>query len=169
MSASPIWITLQHLKDNLEYNPETGIFTRLIANSQNTKVGDQAGWKTVLGYIELKIDGVHYKAHRLAIFYMTGIYPADDVDHVNLNRSDNRFANLRSATRSQNQFNKAISSKNKTGFKGVSFHKASQKFVAQGSFQGKSYHLGVFDDAEEASAAYQSFAKKNHGEFFRGK
>lgn len=166
--AHRIGMTQEYLKYHLRYDPCTGLFVRLIANSQNTKVGDVAGWKSKLGYIELKIDGVFYKAHRLAILYMTGKMPDGDVDHANLDRSDNRYINLREATRSQNQFNKTIGSKNKSGFKGVNFHKASGRFIAQCSINGKKHYLGVFDAPEDASAAYRHFASKAHGQYFRG-
>lgn len=160
-------LTHETLKKHLHYDPETGVFTRLIANSPNSKVGDVAGWLTKLGYIDLRIDGVMYKAHRLAWFYVHGELPDGDMDHVNLVRSDNRIANLRPASRTQNQINREKSSKNKSGFKGVSWKPAAGRWVAQASYEGKKYHLGLFDTPEEASEAYKAFAAKYHGEFAR--
>lgn len=160
-------MTQDYLKSHVKYDPETGIFTRIIANSPNTVPGAVAGWKTKTGYTELKIDGITYKAHRLAILYMTGRMPEGDVDHANLDRNDNRFANLREATRTQNQANREKLSSNKSGFKGVNFHKASNKFTAQGSAYGKKHYLGIFDTAEAAQQAYKAFAEKHHGQFAR--
>lgn len=160
-------MTQDYLKKHLHYDPETGIFTRLIANSPASSVGDIAGWKTKLGYIELKIDGIVYKAHRLAWLYVHGRMPAGDIDHANMIRTDNRIANIREATRSQNEYNREKSSTNKTGFKGVSFHKAANKFVAQSCLSGKKIYLGVFDRPEDAARAYKDFATAHHGQFAR--
>jgi hypothetical protein len=165
--GAPRPMTQAYLKSHLHYDPETGIFTRLIANSPNTKVGNVAGWLTKLGYIELKIDGTMYKAHRLAWLYVHGVMPDGDVDHINLNRADNRIANLRPASRTQNQLNREKSPTNKSGFKGVSLRKGTGKYVAQASYEGKKYHLGLFDTPEQASEAYKAFAAERHGEFAR--
>lgn len=161
-------ITQEYLKRHLHYDPDTGIFTRLIANSHYSKVGELAGSLSALGYIEIRIDGIRYKAHRLAWLYMRGYMPPADIDHANMVRHDNVFANLREATRSQNQYNRPVSKKNKLGIKGVSFHKSAKKFVAQSNLNGKKICLGLFNTPEEASAAYKSFAKENHGQFARG-
>ena len=160
-------LTQEHLKKHLHYSPQTGVFSRLIANSSASKIGDLAGWKTKLGYIDLKIDGTTYKAHRLVFLYAYGEIPSCDIDHINMDRADNRLANLRAATRSQNQCNRTKLSSNKTGFKGVSFHKATNKFVAQCAFKNQKHHIGLFDTPEAASTAYQKFTASLQGEFAR--
>jgi hypothetical protein len=87
------------------------------------------------------------------------------VDHRNGDGLDNRRANLRSATNSQNQANRGKSKRNKSGFKGVYFHKPAQKFLASIQFEGKLRHLGLFADPIEAAKAYDAAALEYFGQF----
>lgn len=89
------------------------------------------------------------------------------MDHINTIRSDNRIANLREATNSQNNFNSPMKPNNTSGFKGVSWSKREGKFKAQIAANGVRMVLGSFDSPEEASEAYKSAAAKLHGEFAR--
>ena len=157
-------ITQNQLKDLLHYDPDTGLFTWNVAKSNKTRVGSVAGHKHIFGYIIIRIDGVPYPAHRIAWLYMTGDFPKEDMDHINGIRHDNRFKNLREATRQQNNFHSSIRSNNTTGFKGVT--PKAGKFIAQATLNGKKHYLGFFLTKELASEAYQKFAAKNHGEFY---
>jgi len=161
-------LSQQQLKELLHYEPITGVFTWLASTASRNKIGDIAGGKTSLGYTHIRIFGKLYLAHRLAWLYMTGCWPTKYIDHKNGTRDCNIWDNIRECTQSQNAFNVCARSNNKSGFKGVSFHKASNKWLASAKINGKSKHLGYFLTAENASAAYQSFAKMNHGEFFKG-
>lgn len=90
-------------------------------------------------------------------------------DHVNLETLDNRRCNLRIATHSQNNHNKPIRRDNKSGYKGVGFHKASGRWRADIRLNGRSKYLGLFDTAEDAYASYLFAAAEMHGEFARFK
>lgn len=90
-----------------------------------------------------------------------------EVDHIDGNTLDNRKSNLRLVTTSQNQMNRGISYANKSGFKGVSWNKASKKWMAQIKANNVHYYLGLFDTKEEAAAAYSAKAQEVHGEFTR--
>ena len=157
-------ITQDRLKDLLHYDPEEGLFTWRVANSKRVRVGAVAGCIKKGGYIGLKIDGKDYLAHRLAFFYMTGSFPKDQIDHINMNSSDNRFCNLREATHSENMCNSAVFKNNKLGIKGVCL--SHGKYQARLPINGKVKYLGWFVTKELASAAYQKAAKKLHGEFY---
>lgn len=159
-------LTQELLKHHLHYNPETGIFTRRVASSNSVHVGDVAGFKTDTGYLRISLLNREFRAHRLAWMYMYGDFPANDIDHVNGVRTDNRIANLREATRGENMFNTVASPKNKCGFKNVYWHKQRSKWCASCKVRGKKYSLGLHDTAEAAYAAYVEFAKQMHGEFF---
>lgn len=87
------------------------------------------------------------------------------VDHINRNGLDNYRCNLRPATRLQNRMNCGLSKRNKSGFKGVSWHKSCNKWVAKIEINDKSIYLGLFDDKIEAAKAYNAAAKKHFGEF----
>lgn len=161
-------LTQAELKEQLHYNPDTGIFTRLISNAQKIKCGDVAGSKTNTGYLEITVLGKRYLSHRLAWFYMTGEMPKNLIDHINRIGADNRFCNLRQANKSENAINGKLKSNNTSGFKGVSLCKRSNKWKANGKLNGKQKFLGRFDTAELASNAFIEFAKATYGEFYYG-
>ncbi len=89
------------------------------------------------------------------------------IDHINGVRDDNRLENLRMADSLQNNFNRGTQRRDKSGFKGVCIKKGSKRWVAQITIDGKRKHLGLFDTAEEAAAAYDAVAKQIHGAFFK--
>lgn len=159
-------ITQEELKEILHYDPETGSFTWLVAMGTRARPGDRAGAIFNRDYIRIRIRLKRYVAHRLAWLYVHGHFPTDLIDHVNGVKYDNRLCNLRPATRSQNLMNRRMHSNNTSGLKGVYWHKGAKKWKAQCRANGKHYHLGLFENAESASAAYQAFAAKHHGAFF---
>lgn len=149
-------ITQARLKELLHYDPESGIFTWLKAVSNALDILKPAGHLNNCGYIIIAIDRRKYVAHKLAWLYMTGHLPDHVIDHINNNRADNKWSNLREATRQQNQWNRPVGINNATGLKGA--YKFKNKF--------KSYiGLGTFDTAIEAANAYKEAAIKLHGEF----
>lgn len=163
-------VTQEYLKWLFSYDPETGLFTRLVAR-KGVAAGAIAGCRTLNGYttISIKIDGVvsRFYAHRLAWLYIHGEWPIDVLDHVNGDRSDNRMINLRAAQKNQNSFNARMKSSNKSGVKGVCWHKAMKKWHAQLRFNGEQQNLGFFDNLEEAERIVRLARETHHGEFAR--
>ncbi len=90
-----------------------------------------------------------------------------EVDHINSNGLDNRRSNLRLANRSENMRNICATSRNTSGFKGVTWHKAHSKWQAQITLNRKTYYLGLRETPAEAHALYCEASKKLHGEFSR--
>lgn len=164
-NTEPKKLTVDRLKSLLDYNPETGDFTWKIKTSNRTPVGSRAGAKGTLGYIHISVDMKKYLAHRLAYFYMIGEWPAEVIDHINGNKSDNRWANLRPATVAQNTWNSSVPQNNSSGHKGVSFSKSKRRWTARISKNYRLRILGYFDTKEEAIEAYQKAAKRLHGKF----
>lgn len=161
-------LTQSRLRELLHYDPETGFFTRALTTTGiRPKVGDVAGGVNCRGYWQIRIDGERYKAHRLAWLYMTGDWPKEQIDHINMDRSDNRFANLREATNIQNCANQRRPVNNTSGLKGVCWNKRLSKWKSQIRVNGKLHHLGYFDTAEAAHESYIDAAKKYFGEFAR--
>lgn len=157
-------ITQELLKQYLHYCPETGVFT-WIGRLKRVTVGKTAGTPNGNGYLRIRIFRVLYHAHRLAWLYVYGEFSKLNIDHINGNKSDNRIENLRESTMAQNLKNFGKPRDNKSGFKGVHFDKARNKWLAQARLNGKSFHLGRYDSAIDASHAYNEFAKRHHGEF----
>lgn len=157
--------TQERLKSLFNYDPETGIFTRA-CDRKRWKAGQVAG-TIASGYISINVDYVLYRAHRLAWVYMTGSEPVADIDHINGDRLDNRWCNLREATQKENLLNKRVQSNNKLGIKGVYQPPGNPKYVARIARDGVQKHLGCYDTAEEAKAAYDAAAKILHGDFAR--
>jgi hypothetical protein len=164
-------LTQSYLKTRVTYDPETGVF--LWCNGYGgVTAGHPAGRKTTglkdgSPYWRVTIDSREYKAHRLAWFYMTGEWPPNQVDHINGDPRDNRWANLRLATQTQNKRNSRIYKSNKSGVKGVSWDMANQKWVAVIQVNGKQVYLGRFADIRDAARAYRTAAEHYFGGFSR--
>lgn len=157
-------LTLERLQEVLEYLPDSGVLIWRVSNSHRVRVGDVAGhlhkkW----GYIEVRIDGRSYRAHRLAWMLMMGEQWPKQIDHINLCPSDNRWCNLRKATNGQNSANRHVYAK--SGFKGV--QACGNKWTAHITLNKKSKYLGIFNTPEEAHAAYCRAAIECHGEYAR--
>lgn len=159
-------LTAERLRELLHYNPETGVFTWLEARRCG-RTGKNAGTLKPNGYVEIEIEQRSYKAHRLAFLYMTGEWPDADVDHKNRRRADNRWTELRPASRAENLANSGPRRNNTSGFKGVSKRADTGRWRAQFRVGGKSVALGSFDTPEEAHQAYMAAAREHFGEFAR--
>ena len=152
-------LTAEHLRSILHYSPETGIFTRKISTAHRVKVGDAAGCPRGDGYLQIAVLSRRYLVHRLAWLYVYGVWPEDQLDHVNRVRTDNRISNLREVTNKQNHQNKSKSSNNTSGHPGVVWHKRASKWQAQIMHNYKLIHLGYFSILEEAIAARKAAEK----------
>ncbi|MCM8735974.1 HNH endonuclease [Azospirillum sp. A1-3] len=158
-------LTQSRLKALLHYEPDTGAFKWLVATNNSVRVGQVAGCVGGHGYVQIRLDGRQYLAHRLAWLYMTGEWPDADLDHINRVKSDNRLANLREATRSKNMGNKSMSKNNSSGVKGVTWDKSRGKWQAKIMENGNNRFLGHFTDLDAAASAYASAAREYFGEF----
>lgn len=120
------------------------------------------------GYLSLYANGRKYYAHRVAYVLHYGSLAADAIlDHVNGDRADNRIANLRQVSFSQNNHNRSPGKRSKTGVRGVHFHAARRKYRAKISVAKKLYTLGDFDSLADAAAAYNEAAIRLLGPFTR--
>lgn len=150
-------LTQKELKSMLDYNEKTGKFVWKIAKKGLEK-GSLAGNIRPDKYRRIAINNKIYYEHRLVWLYVHGTFPTHCIDHINRNPSDNRICNLRLATQKQNLENQSLNRKNTSGFKGVSFMKTRNKYRASLTHNSKTYHLGIFKTAEEASIAYKNAA-----------
>jgi len=151
-------LTQERLKTLVHYEPMTGSFT-WNQSRPKCKKGTKAGCNMRTGYVCIRIDNRLYTAHRLAWFYMTGSFPLEQLDHINGNRADNRFANLRQATNAENAQNRRRKD-NKSGYTGV--RKENSKWLAEIKVNYKPMRIGLFATPEEARAAYLQARHKFH-------
>jgi hypothetical protein len=150
---------------HLDYDPATGIFTR--KNSRDALYRRAAGFVHHTGYMVIKLGNKPFLAHRLAWVWMHGEWPNEHyIDHINLNKLDNRICNLRKATHGQNVANSRPRSA--SGQKGAyPVPGVKNKWQAQINIDGKTTTVGFYDSLEEAALAYRAAATKLYGEFAR--
>jgi hypothetical protein len=157
-------VTHEELLRAFHYDPITGVFTNILRRANCVHPGTQAGHVNAKGYRIIKYRQRAYKAHRLAIFYMTGEWPPEQVDHINGNRDDNRYSNLRCADRALNTQNlKGAVSGSASGLIGA--HRGGWKkrrWVATINVEGKRHYLGIYQTAEEAHQVYLETKRMLH-------
>jgi HNH endonuclease len=129
-----------------------------------TFAGQIAGTVSVYGYYSIGINGSRYYAQRIIWKLTTGEDPLNTVDHKDGNRINNRWANLRPATKLEQNYNAGRRKDNTSGGRGVHKHKGWWR--ARISINGVRHHLGLFETAEAAAEAYEAAAREVHGEFY---
>jgi HNH endonuclease len=157
-------VTPEEVRRLFDYR-EDGQLVRKVSTSSNARAGDVAGYINSEGYREIRINGQRHYAHRLIFLYHHGRWPEGEIDHASGVKSDNRIENLREATNSQNQANKSKLCTNTSGYRGVSFHKASGKWRTQIKSGGKIRHESYWDNKKQAHIAYLRGASKLFGDF----
>lgn len=164
-------ITQEILKQKLHYNPDTGVFTRIARTCNSVKIGDIAGHiitRKTNKYITICVSGKPNYAHRLAWLYMTGSFPANEIDHINGVGTDNKWSNLRNVTRQDNMRNVKILRNNKSGITGVYWSKCDGAWAVQIKVSRKQKRLGTFNNLFDAACARKNAEliygfHENHG------
>ncbi len=157
-------VTQARLKELLDYDPATGLFRWRVTVGSRANAGTVAGSSlNAHGYCVCRVDGKKYYLHRLAWFYVHGVWPPHQIDHINGVRDENRIENLRCATYQQQRGNQKLYKNNSTGYRGVYVNKKTGKFFAHYSGQ----HIGTFETILEAAAAYTAKANAVWGEYYR--
>lgn len=153
-------ITQERLKELFSYCPDSGVITRLSSNKA-------AGCISVRGYWAIKIDGVLYKSHRLAFLYMLGEFPLA-TDHINGDKLDNRWCNLRNVDQAENCKNRRLGDDSLSGVIGVTWNIRNKNWRVRISANKREFNLGSYSDLFEAACARKSAERKynyhpNHG------
>ena len=161
-------ISHDKLIDRISYDPATGEFRwrnhpwfdsfngKIIANTPDSD-----------GYLRVTINDKTVKLHRVAVFYMTGEWPPFEVDHINGNRGDNRWVNLRVATRAENAKNLNKMKTNTSGIPGVHWNKSEGKWQVRVMVDGKRHSGGYYSDLEKAKEKRDQLVERLHQEFGR--
>lgn len=156
-------LSAEFVRSILNYDPQTGIMMWIRTISNRAQKGHIVVYKTN-GYAAVRICGKLYRVHRLAWLIMTGSWPEFEIDHKDRDRSNNRWDNLRPATRAENARN-TNAHNDGSGCKGVSFHAQSGKWRSRIFMEGKEKSLGLYQTKEDASAAYNAAAVNCFGDF----
>jgi hypothetical protein len=155
-------VTYDLLRQKYTYDPETGHwYYRERADFHDC----YKGYRVLLMYVDGKRCQV--KAHRAAFLYMNGKWPELDVDHRDLDKSNNAWTNLRQATHAENLSNMAMSQRNRSGYRGVAYRKDMNKYAAYVTWNKKRIHLGMYNTPEEANWVAQDHALHLKKEFYR--
>lgn len=153
------------VREYLEYSPDTGVFRWARDVGCRIKKGQIAGSVGSQGYIDITAAGHRFLGHRLAWLIHYGSMPLGMIDHINGNRSDNRIANLRDATSSENSRNAKTLYNNASGVKGVWWNKLIRKWEATIRVHGETITVGRFDLISDAESAIRAARDELHGEF----
>jgi hypothetical protein len=166
-----------YLKSLFVYDPETGIFTHTAKKTSSRRAGKVAGsFSPTIGRWMLSVGARRnkcclFQASRAAWVYMTGENPIAIVEHIDGDCLNNRWANLRLATQSQNCANKGVRSDSTLGVKGVVPHRRKDGSIlgyeVRTVREGKNFYGGYFSDVEKAQEVYQSLVEREFGEFAR--
>lgn len=148
---------LESLKEYLSYDAETGKFTWIKKPSIGVSIGDEAGGKSLNGYVQICLHGKSYYAHRLAYLFMEGRWPKNILDHVDGDKTNNTWVNIRESTKSGNAQNMRA-----TKSTGAHYFKRDGRWMSSICKDGKKYHLGYYDTQEEAHQAYVMAKKELH-------
>jgi hypothetical protein len=153
-------LSQNELNSIFEYEPLTGV-VRWKERRSNIAQGSIAGCVHGSGYKVVTINSKTYKLHRIIWIMLFGQIPENFyLDHINGNKIDNRLENLRLATNNQNQQNRPAPKNSSSGYRGVTWHKQVNKWMARICHEGKRTTIGFFDTAEDAYEAYKQEAKK---------
>lgn len=156
-------LTAARLRELLRYDPDTGAFIRLSARA-SSHIGKQAGCvNKSLGYVIISVEGATYYGHRLAFLWMTGEWPHGQADHINGERADNRWCNLRDVSKTANVQNVHKARRhNASGFLGVRKARRGSRWDSMITVNKRLTYIGSFASPEEAHAAYLEAKRRLH-------
>ena len=154
-------ISFDEAKELLDYNPETGVITWKVQRGSR-KAGTKAGTINGMGYQQIFVNYKTYLAHRLAWLLHSKEWPPEEIDHINGDRSDNRYMNLRLVNKQENHRNERKNRRNKSGVMGVNSQPGPNPWYVQIRCNGRNKHVGVFADWFDAVCARKA-AEHKHG------
>jgi len=155
-------LTADRLRTLLHYNPETGVFTRLVRDGKWLPGQVAGSAQASHGYVAIGVAGKPRLAHRLAWLYVYGEWPASVIDHINRDRTDNRIGNLRSVSPAENGQNTKLRLDNKSGHKGVIWYRRDRVWRAYIVVNRVSIHLGYYPHINDAVAARKAAEATYH-------
>ena len=171
---SPL-LPASEVRDLIDYNPDTGVLTWKTRSNLKPKAGswNERNAGNVLstrdskGYIVIQIYKKKYRAHRIAWLIHYGEWPKLNLDHKNLDKTDNRIENLREATVAQNGHNVGLTTRNSSGHRGIYWHKLANKWSVSICVNRKGMYLGLYEKLGDAVVVRCEAERLHYGEFAR--
>ena len=165
-------LSADYVRSILDYDKETGNLRWKPRQTRrglwNIKfAGKIAGTSETDGRRKIVLKGKPYQHSHVAWVIVTGEWPRHEVDHLDTNPANNKWSNLREATRVQQLHNRCVMGNSTTGLKGVHKNKHGTTYNARIRVKGRRLFVGNFPTAEDAHAAYCIAASKYYGEFAR--
>lgn len=167
MTVRRVPLTQQYLREAITYDPDTGVFTWNVRPEHHFgRINQMKNWNgrypnTIAGkidnngYLNIKVNHILYRAHRLAWFYVHGCWPKV-LDHEDGNILNNRIRNLRDTTQSENNKNASKRKDNKTGITGVHWRNDNNCWCPCITVNKKTIKLGNTRDFFEACCRRKS-------------
>ena len=154
-------VSIERLREIINYDPDTGVVT-WAKSRRSAPAGKVAGCLDKrCGYVSIRIDFKQYLMHRLIWFYVYGVFPEHQIDHIDGDKSNNRLANLREATISQNSQNRRRG-QGRSKLLGAHWLGDVKRWRSSIGIAGKNFYLGIFDTPEEAHECYKNAKRKMH-------
>jgi hypothetical protein len=152
------------LKELVNYDPNTGVFAwkKIRPGVSSSK---KFGSLKPSGYIVVLINKKLYRLHRLAWLYMTGEWPENEIDHINGNKADNRFCNIRKATKAENNWNKKVRKDSTTGVKNVLYYPKYQSYYVRITANKIAHSFGPFKTKDQAALVAKEKRAEIHKNF----
>jgi hypothetical protein len=145
-----------------DYDWVTGEMTWAV-RTKGAVLGARAGCPQTDGYLQVTVRQRRHVVHRVVWLWWYGQWPQQFIDHINLDKGDNRIANLRDVTRSMNQQNqRTVGRTSISGLIGAHYVKRLGRYSSSISVDKRTTHLGFFDTAEEAHACYLEAKARIH-------
>jgi len=165
-------LTASRVREVFDYDQFTGVLKRnlcfgLSGRSNGKWAEKETGCLSSGGYLKVGLDGVQYPAHRIIFIWMLGAEPVGDIDHIDMDKLNNRWRNLRPASRSQNMFNTKAHKDSKSKLKWANYDSHNEMWRPQISINGKVYVFKRVATAQEAHDICAEYAAKLHKEFAR--
>lgn len=161
-------VSVDELRCRYDYDETSGILTKHHCPDlgQWNEARPSLGYKHHTGYWFLTIDGREYSFHRVVYAYVHGLWPDHEIDHINGDRSDNRFPNLRPASPLENARNAGTRGDNSSGYKGVVWEgRNGGGWIARIQINGRRIYIGRFSQIEVAAEAYKAASARLFRDF----